>query len=277
MSRDVYTDMVPSDRLYGPLIDTANRLSYTLYPIEADGIDQPFSDASIGSLREANAMRESRSRRDQNREGVLANLAQETGGQAYLDGNGRSVLEKVLVDSGSYFWIGFTPTWRENDRRHRVRVIYKGEGKVRTRRSFSDLSRSTETTMQMESAQLFDLPLASAAPLQVRTSEIRKAGLKRVVVMLEVQIPLDHVTLLPNGQGWGGSLELRVAVTDNNGDRADIPVVPIPVFFPKEPGEGETRMFTTGFKMRKRPHRLLVSLHDVPSGEALTTQLDVVP
>ena len=262
-------------RLTGPLVDSANLLGYTLYPIEADGIDQPFADASVATAAEARRQRELNFQRDLNEEGVLLALAEETGGRAFLDGASRNPLSKVQDDTASYYSIGFTPTWRANDFKHSIRLIYKGEGKVRSRESFMDLSRSTELSLQLESARMFDLPLAAVAELRVQPKEPEKAGFRKVVLPIEVEIPLDHVTLFPNAQGWAGRLELRVAVTDDRGDRSDIPVIPIDVFFRKKPGPGETRIYETGLKMRKRPHRLHLSLHDVPTGEALSTAIDV--
>lgn len=265
----------PDSYLFSPLIDTANRLGYTLYPVDSPGIQHNFADASYGGFYTAERIRRDAENREWYQEGALVALARETGGRALLDGAASNVLEKVAEDTRSYYSIGFTPDWQANDRRHQVKLEVRGKNKVRVRRSFSDLSRETETTLRLESAQLFDLPVPGAERIRVATGEPENGGWKKVIVPLLVEIPLDQVTHLPSASGYATRLELRVAVIDDRGDRADIPVIPIVLERETEPGEGETRVFATKLKMRERDHRLVVSLYDPASGTELSERLDV--
>ncbi|MCG8458691.1 MAG: VWA domain-containing protein [Holophagales bacterium] len=267
---------VRTDReLFGPLVDTANLLGYTLYPIDTEGVVSRFGDASFGSLAAANFAREVAEYEEFSLEGQWITLARETGGQALIDGAAGRPLERVQSDVRSYYSIGFTPDWQADDVRHRVKVEYKGKGKVRVRRSFMDLSRETETTLRLVSAQLFGLPVPGAGPLTASFGEAADGGFRKVLVPLLVEIPLDRVTRLPTAEGWATRLELRVAVTDDRGDRADIPVVPVVVQSDSEPAPGETRTFRTTLKMRERPHQVLVSLYDPATGEELSERLDI--
>ena len=266
-------------RMFSPLIDTANLLGYTIYPVDVAGNQTRIADASYGSISEARyAERVSRDR-EWYQEGNLVDIAQQTGGKALLDGASSAVLEKVEEDTRSYYWIGFTPNWRANDARHRVEVEVPGlrRAKVRMRTSFSDLSSRTETTLRLESAQLFDLPPAAAGSLKVRPGQPEDAGWRKVVLPLMVEIPLDQVTHLPTPDGWATRVELRVAVTDDRGDRADIPVIPLLLKREDEPKPGDTEVYIARLKMRERPHRLFVSLFDPASGQELTTRLEVDP
>ncbi|MEM8934474.1 MAG: hypothetical protein AAGE94_24990, partial [Acidobacteriota bacterium] len=188
-------------------------------------------------------------------------------------------LERAHEDTRSYYWIGFTPDWQANDERHRVDVDVPGlrRARVRTRDSFSDLSAGTEATLRLESAQLFDLPVPGAGTLTVEVGEPEDGGWNKVVVPMAVRIPLDQVTHLPTAEGWATRLELRFAVTDDRGDRADIPVVPLVFQRAEEPSEGDTEVYIAELKMRERPHRVLVSLVDPATGEELSTKLEVNP
>lgn len=265
--------------VFSPLIDTANLLGYTVYPVDVPGMEANFADASIGSIRRGDYVRNVRRDREFHRESALVELADQTGGRALLDGAAGSALERVHEDTRSFYWIGFTPNWQANDRRHRVDVEVPGlrRAKVRLRESFSDLSPSTEATLRLESAQLFDFPVAGAGRLAASFGEPRSAGWNKVVVPLEVEVPLDRITLLPTADGWATQLQLRVAVTDDRGERANIPVIPVVLEGRGQPAPGLTRTFVTELKMRERPHRVVVSLVDTAAGEELTTRLSVDP
>ncbi|MES1211685.1 MAG: hypothetical protein ABUL63_05070, partial [Acidobacteriota bacterium] len=103
-------------QLYGPLVDAANRLGYTVYPVDASQSDP----AQVT---------------------VLDQLARATGGRVIASA-ANDAFREVVADSGSYYWLGFTPTWKADDRRHQVTVEIRRPGLVvRSRKDFSDLSR----------------------------------------------------------------------------------------------------------------------------------------
>ncbi len=201
-------------------------------------------------------------------------LAEETGGRALLDGAATSALQRAVEDTRSYYWLGFTPSWQEDDRRHKVEIKVRRKGlKVRSRESFSDLSRQTEVTMLVESSQLFDLPVPGEnRELGVAFGEPAKGGFRKVIVPLKLEIPLDQVTLLPTAGGFVAQLELRVAATDDQGNRADMPVVPVELRADAG-GEAAFATFELALKFRRRPHKVLVSLHEPASGNLLTRRV----
>lgn len=256
-----------------PLEDTANRLGYTLYPIDVKGLENNFPGAEVGTAFEANLVRKIRSEREFLEEGLLMDMARETGGKALLDGASLRALQRVMDDTRSYYWIGFTPDWQENDARHRIQLEVRDKGlKVRTRKSFYDLSPQSEVTMMVESAQLFDLPLASVADLKVTFGQ--PEGGRKIVVPVHVEIPLEALTLLPDADGYTAQLELRIAVTDDRGQRADIPVIPFELQSKTEPASGDTASYDAKLKLRRRPHQMLVSVFDKTSGEMLSKEVD---
>ena len=261
-------------RLFAPLVDTANRLGYTLYPVDlSNGQRNLYGSAEFATPTEAAYAEAYERDRDWFEEGGLLYLAEATGGRAFLDGAAYSALERVVEDTRSYYWLGFSPDWQENDTRHRVKVEVLQPGlKVRSREDFFDLSRQSEVTMMVESAQLFELPLPGT-PLAVSLGEPAKAGYKKVVVPVRLGIPLTEITLLPNAEGHSAQLELRIAATDEDGDRADIPLIPV-AFTVASDSEG-VAVFETQLRLRKKPHRLLFSLYDPSSGEVLSQRVDV--
>ena len=58
------------------------------------------------------------------------------------------VLPRVVEDTRSYYWLGFTPQRARDDQRHEVSVVLANpEFRVRLRSGFLDSSRDTEVSM----------------------------------------------------------------------------------------------------------------------------------
>jgi VWFA-related protein len=263
--------------IFDPLIDTANRLGYTLYPVDLNADPKAsHGGAEYGDLFTATVASEVKEARDRLEDDALVYLAGATGGRAFLDGARLRALERAIDDTRSYYSLGFSPAWQEDDRRHRVKVEMRAKGlEARHRGSFSDLSRQSEVTMLVESAQLFDLPVPGQGSFAVSFGEPAKAGYNKVVVPLRLEIPLDRVTVFPAGPGYTADLELRVAATDTSGAWAEIPVVPVEIRGEGAPGDGEVAVFETSLKLRSKTHRLLLSLYDPPSGNVLSQRLEL--
>ncbi len=269
------SEHIADRELFRPLLDTANRLGYTLYPV-----DLQSADAGIGleyrTLDESNVAAAGVRLSDRVEEDALVHLALETGGRAFLDGGGVHALEGAVRDVGSYYWLGFSPSWQEDDQRHRLEVEVRRKGlKVRSRHSFSDLSRTSATSMLFASVHLFDLPLPAAHALDITLGEPVPEGSKLVVIPLRIAIPMNLVTVLSAGDGqFAARLELRVAATDDRGDHADVPVIPIELLSDRMPREDEVWTYSDTLTLRRRPHRLLISLVDPASGAMLMKRLD---
>lgn len=270
-------------RLYAPMLDAANLLGYTFYPVDVEGrITRPV-DARQGGYLNTQAQRAIDDYREATQEASLVILSEETGGRALLDGASLSSLRRVIDDTRSYYWLGFSPDWRADDERHEIEVKVAGH-RVRTRAHFLDLSRETEATLELESARLFDLPAAGGGvdgtdpagvgdELALVVGEPQKVGRREIEVPLEVEIPLDEVTHLPSPEGFVLRLELRVAATDARGNRSEIPVVPIEIERATAPHPGEILIYEAPIRLRNLSHRLDVSIHDPSSGKSMLGQV----
>ncbi len=278
-SRAIYTGTQYRDgeRLYRSLTETANRLSYTLYTVDMPGVDTTPVDAEFGDIQEATFRSEIQRDRELDEHLALRTLARDTGGRALIDSAGIDAFQRVVEDTRSYYWIGFTPDWKGDDASHKVKVQTRGKKfKVRSRSGFSDLSRETEVTMMVESSLLFGNP-PSAAPLGAAVGPGEKAGRGKVKVPLQVMIPVGELTFLPQSEVWVANTELRVAVLDEQGNTADIPVIPLAIRTKEEPKAGEATVFETALKLRKRKHDMVVSIYDKGSGKILSTKIEVNP
>ena len=82
------------------------------------------------------------------------------------------------------------------------------------------------------------------------------------------------MTLLPDQEGFVAHLELRVAATDDRGDRADIPVLPFQLRR-DSPDRDEAATYEVHLRLRRRSHELMVSLQDPASGNVLSKRLEL--
>lgn len=271
------TQVKRGSEIFKPLTDTANLLGYTLYPVDVPGfrgtdglVDASLRGAPAGG---GGAMRETDVHR------TLEFLADETGGEAFINSGRLGFLENVHQDLTAYYWLGFVPQRAGSDEPREIEVkLTSPEFRVRHREGFQDFSRSTEATMAVESALLFGAQGNSRGPgatgpgsggLLVEFGESKRAGIGKVVVPLSVTIPLDLVTLIPYGDDLVGEVELRIAVQDDDGSLAPVPVIPLRVTVASTPPADSVDVFETSLKLRKAPHELVVSVLDPASGRSL--------
>jgi VWFA-related protein len=264
--------LATGDDIFRPLVDTANMLGYTLYPVDVPGLERrSFNDASRGTAPQPDAIGDYFVRENEHHF-TLSYLANETGGEALLNAGRTRALRSVAEDTRSYYWLGFSPARSGDDREHEIEVRVDRPGlKVRSRKGFVDSSREREVSMAVESALLFGTPTGNE-PLALRFGRPQKIKGTGVGVPLVVGIPLDAVTLLPVGDRWVSSLELRVAVLDKQGRQAEIPVIPVELAFDSEPPPGKYAAYLTSLQIRPRKHDVVVAIYDPPSGRILSGQ-----
>lgn len=257
-SYEIQSGASSRDAIYGPLIETANRLSYSLYPVDVPGSSDPATSVSIERA-------------------ALRYLADQTGGRPLLADNSVRTLETTAADTRFYYWIGFVPQWKGDDASHKttIEVLRKGVA-TRTRRNFADLSRERQVTMTVESLLRLGNQ-ASAATLPVRVGEIRKAGAGKAEVLLQMLVPIDELTFLPYEGRHVAEVEMRIAVQDEDGLTTDIPIVPMKITLDEPPEKGSMQRWESRIKIRRQTHQVVVTFYDIGSGKLLSTRLEVDP
>jgi len=237
-------------RLYGPLVEAANRLGYTVYPVDA-----AQSDAAEVTM--------------------LDKLARATGGRA-LTAATNDALREVVADSGSYYWLGFTPTWKADDRQHGVTVETRRPGLVvRARGGFSDLSRRTEVAFKAESVLLF-----GGAPedrrLIVELGKPTRKG-RALEVPVTLGVPVEALAFVPQEEGYRADVPIAVVAQDGDGGRADLPSLRLQVAIKTLPKVGTYARFQTTLQLRNAKQHLIFTVQDPVSGHALWGQADLEP
>jgi VWFA-related protein len=254
-------ELPEGEKVYRPLTSAANLLGYTIYPVDLPGV-QNGANSSDGRYRE------------QEVEGAISFLAKETGGRPLLNSLRDKALDIAEEDTRSYYWLGFTPTWERNDRQHKVDVDVKRPGlTVRSRNSFLDLSKQASVSMMMESALLFgNLPDAIQMPVKLGAVSKTKAGTE---IPITLALPVAAFTAVPLEGKYHAKLELRVAATDDQGNRSEIPVIPLDLASDKEPKAGGFVKYETKVTVQGKPKHLVLATYDPLSGKVATCEVDV--
>jgi VWFA-related protein len=263
------------EEILRPLTSTANLLGYTVYPVDMQGVASNAADVEArGPLQTANAISGGKLR-EQEIEGSLQFIAGETGGKPLLNSNRSVALAEVSRDTRSYYWLGFTPTWKRNDQSHRVEVEAVRPGlEARSRGNFLDLSRRAEISMKVESALLLG-GLPGAVPLPVRLGTPKRTKKGQLEIPLTLGLPADLLTMIPQDGQYTTQVELRVAATDDEGNGSEIPVIPLTLSAPRPPRPGGFVRYDTKLKLQGTAKRLVVAVYDPLSGKIATAQVEI--
>lgn len=143
------------------VIEAANLLGFSLYPVDVSGIETSPVAVNVALMgppapnaQYSGFISSSWERRVHY---GLEVLARETGGKASLNGLRETALERTLDDTSSYYWLGFSPTWQADGRRHDIRLKVRRSGlDVRARRSYSDLSLRAREALDTESRRVLE-------------------------------------------------------------------------------------------------------------------------
>lgn len=142
------------------VIEAANLLGYSLYPVDVSGLQASAVPLGANHLGLAAADADSgygfiTSDWEQRVHYGFETLARETGGKASLNGLRETALERTLDDTAAYYWLGFSPTWNADGKKHDIRLEVRNSGlRVRARRSYSDLSPRAQQALEEQSRRV---------------------------------------------------------------------------------------------------------------------------
>lgn len=267
--------------LFRPISDTANLLGYTVYPVDVPGFNDTLATTNDNLTRSQQPLPVEAGfnsfLREQENQYTLTWIARETGGKALINAARENALEAVVADTRSFYWLGFSPQRGWDDRRHDVQVeVRERSFKVRARNDFLDSSQQHEVAMALESTLLFGNP-AGVESLVVEIGDSKRSGRKRMQVPISILIPLSEVTFLPDGGEYVAGLELRIAVRDEGGRRAEIPTVPVEVRLDAPPKPGAVGRYGTTLTLRRLEHEAVLGVFDPASGRILSASIEISP
>jgi VWFA-related protein len=289
-------ELPEGEEVFRPLANTANLLGYTLYPVDVPGVQAgavditdaaPPGPAAPAPARKGGLVAASPGDlqvpvdvgngnvAEGEVEGSLKYLAQETGGKALLNSNRGLALAVARDDTRSFYWLGFSPAWQHDDKRHEIRLEARRSGlTVRTRSGFLDLSRKAEVSMAVESALLLGSP-PGALRMPLTVGEVVRSKQGELEIPVTLSLPVDLMTVVPDGKRFTARLELRFAASDASGDTADVPIVPVTLTSDHQPAPGKLVKYETKVKLRGKADHMVVAAYDPLSGKIATAETDV--
>ena len=272
----IESEIERGDELFDPLIATANQLGYTIYGVDMPGLGGESAQNAEYAAAANFADRKQLFQRENNIQYSLEEVSTETGGEALLNGQRDVVLPTAAADTRNYYWLGFQPAWEGSDSAHKVTIDTRIDGlKVRSRSSYVDFSTKRETSMMVESVLLFgDRP--GIEPLPVELGQAVKSG-STMKVPLTVKIPLENLTVLPQGDRFVADVELRIAALDERGGRSEIPVIPVSLSMPSKPPAGTYATYQTTLQLRKAKNQLVLAVSDPVGGAIYSARTEVAP
>jgi VWFA-related protein len=201
---------------------TANANGITLYAIHAGGLGAQNDDIMADSSR-STPYSVAQSAISNSTES-LELIAQMTGGVASVNTNNfAGAFATIEKDLDSYYSLGYRAGTERVDRQRNLEVRLKNPKglTVRSRQSFVEKSTFAEMNDRVIANLLYrtksnDLKIAVRSSSPVPTDE----GLFKVPI--EVQIPLNSMTFLPQGDVYAGGFTVYVAVANKDGDMSDV-------------------------------------------------------
>ncbi len=198
----------------------ANAHGITLYTIHAGGLQGNASNSADQS--EAVSFQVQQAALN-NSTDALQLLADMTGGAATVGTNNfRGGFQKIEHDLDSYYSLGYRAGTERVDRRRSIQVTTKKRGlTLRYRHSFVEQSIGTEMTNRVI-ANLFHPSETNDLGVFMTTGIPVSAGDGTFHVSVDIHIPMDKLTILPQEDSYRGSFSVWVVAADPNTDMSDV-------------------------------------------------------
>jgi VWFA-related protein len=199
---------------------TANANGITLYPIHAGGLDAGNENSAENAEPTSFVVSQAVV---SNSTDSLRMMADMTGGVAsILTNNYKGAFEKIRRDLDAYYSLGYRAGTERVDRQRSLEVRMKNRAyQVRNRQTFVEKSTYAEMNDRVIANLLYKTK-ANDLNIRVIINSPQPAD-DLFKVPVEVQIPMDSLTLLPLGEDqYAGGFDLYVAVANKLGDMSDV-------------------------------------------------------
>jgi VWFA-related protein len=154
----------------------------------------------------------------------LRMLADMTGGVALVQTNNfASAFRRIQTDLDAYYSLGYRAGTERVDRQRTLQVRMKNRAyTARSRQSFVEKSPVAEMSDRVV-ANLLYRTKANELKIMVKISTPHVTDdADLFTVPVEVRIPMESLTLLPQGETYAGGFTVYVAVANRDGDMSDV-------------------------------------------------------
>ncbi|MCP4204334.1 MAG: VWA domain-containing protein [bacterium] len=250
----------------------ANTSGVTFYTLDAGGAEIHSSlSAEEGGTRQGGGRIYVDSIYNANLQEPLHLMADTTGGIAFTNTNAiEASLDRVSSDFGNFYSLGFRPGHAGSGRYYKLEVK-AGKGlRVRHREGYRDQTPEARMADGSLSSLYFGFQRNSMNARIVFDSPSPRDG-NSYLVPVQVKIPLNHLTLVPQGDRHNGQFRITVTVMDDEGRLSPVQQKePVVVAIPAadlEQAMGQHFSYDLQLVMRKGVNRLAVGVRDEIGGE----------
>ncbi|MCM2317504.1 MAG: hypothetical protein NDJ92_20330, partial [Thermoanaerobaculia bacterium] len=235
------------------LVDSANASGVTIYAYFPKGLPMdPMGGASYEILL--------------NNSEVLDSISARTGGTFAAGGRlSAAGLGDAARQLDSYYSIAYRAPDSLRDRTRPIRVEVNRPGlEIRTRSAVVDKSEDELARDRMISSVLFGLA-PSTIPISLTQGKVKRKGLNKIVVPVEITIPIAQLTTLPGRKGHEGSFRVLAVASSLDGAISDIAEKTQAFNIPLkdlEKSRGRTFTYTLDIIVRNTSDRALVAVID---------------
>jgi VWFA-related protein len=210
-----------SAQLIRSIAQTANANNITLYTIHAAGLQGGMENSAENRGPTPSSVSQAALSNSTESMQMLAEL---TGGLASIQTNNfAGAFKKIERDLGAYYSLGYRAGTERVDRQRSLQVRVKNKNYiVRSRQSFVEKSTYAEMNDRVIANLLYRVRNNDLRIL-VKTETPRAADNDLYRVPIDIQIPLDFLTLLPQGDDTlAGGFDVYVVVGNKDGDMSDV-------------------------------------------------------
>lgn len=201
----------------------ANANGITLYTIHAGGLDAGSTSNAENARPVSFSVAQAAI---QNSTDSMQMMAEMTGGLASLQTNNfGAAFQRIGRDLDDYYSLGYRAGTERVDRQRTLQVRLKNNPNkyaVRARQTFVEKSSYAEMNDRVIANLLYKTK-ANDLKIEAKASQPRAAEDELFTVPVEVQIPMDSLTLLPQGETESaGGFDLYIVVSNKDGDMSDV-------------------------------------------------------
>ncbi len=254
---------------------TANANGITLYAIHAGGLGAA-NEGMMADQQKATPYIVSQTAVS-NSTDSLQLMADMTGGLASINTNNYArAFKEISRDLESYYSLGYRAGTERVDRQRNLDVRVKNRNYiVRNRQTFVEKSTYAEMNDRVIANLLYKTKANDLHILVKTGTPVAQEDLFRVPV--EIQIPMESLTLLPQGEAYMGGFSVYCAVANKEGDMSDVSrqqhQIRVPTTdYPKL--KGKYYAYSLDLLMEPGPNRISIGVMDDVSN---TTGFDRVP
>jgi VWFA-related protein len=254
-----------------PLIRDAGQLGYTVYPVEIQRIDVLAAPNDASHAYITDSTHPLSTDWQQFSDWSFSALATETGGRVLSGRDG--ALAQVMIDTSSYYSLGFAP--KSGDGMHKVRVeVRRPRLQVRARRQYFSLTPGTMARIAAQGVLMYGGDPA-ARQITVEVGAARRATKREVEVPVTFQLPVEVLAMTVADPGYQAELTLGAMAADSDGRLSDVSGLRLQASFPVLPGSRDMARFHAVVRLRAGRQHVVFVAPDLLGGAPIWGEANV--